>query len=101
MMEKRRPKIVRIDVNRDPMFAGVVWYSGCDPIVETAPPPVQELQPTYTQLPPPPPPPQHNDHVMAYWLSRLDQHNDHVMKYWMWRIDQLAAKQRTEAERHG
>ena len=73
----------RGDADHDPMFprpAGVwgAWVGGLDPLpaspTPATPEPVQELQRYYEQLPPPPEPePQHNDHVMTYWMWRLDR----------------------------
>ena len=73
----------RGDAEHDPMFlrpAGVggAWVGGLDPLpaspTPATPEPVQELQQYYEQLPPPPEPePQHNDHVMTYWMWRLDR----------------------------
>jgi hypothetical protein len=79
--------IPRGDAEHDPMFprptggVGVaVWIGGLDPLpaspTPATPEPVQELQQYYEQLPPPPP----------------EQHNDHVMTYWMWRLDRMEAK---------
>ena len=79
----RLKAIPRGDADHDPMFprpAGVwgAWVGGLDPLpaspTPATPEPVQELQRYYEQLPPPPEPePQHNDHVMTYWMWRLDR----------------------------
>jgi len=83
--------LTRGDADHDPMFpqptrAGVgaaSWIGGLDPLpaspTPATPEPVQELQQYYEQLPPPPPEPE-------------PQHNDHVMTYWMWRLDRMEAK---------
>ena len=75
----------RGDAEHDPMFprptggVGVaVWIGSLDPLPASptlaTPEPVQELQQYYEQLPPPPEPePQYNDHVMTYWMWRLDR----------------------------
>ena len=93
----------RGDAEHDPMFprpAGVggAWVGGLDPLpaspTPATPEPVQELQQYYEQLPPPPetqkPPHPHADTHPDDLPDQ--QHNDHVMTYWMWRLDRLEAK---------
>ena len=57
--------------DRDPMFAPV-WYVGAEAL---SPPtaPVQAPGPRWDLAPLPPPDTQQNDHVMCYWMWRLDR----------------------------
>ena len=90
---ERGPAVFKLpprgDAEHDPMFPrptglGVrgAWIGGLDPLpaspTPATPEPVQELQQYYEQLPPPEP--------------EAVQHNDHVMTYWMWRLDRMEAK---------
>lgn len=70
----------RGDADHDPMFprpAGVggAWVGGLDPLPASPTPATPEPLP---ELPPEPP----------------EQHNNHVMTYWMWRLDRLEEKRR-------
>ena len=89
----------RGDAEHDPMFprpAGVggAWVGGLDPLPASPTPatPISafELQQQYYEQLPPPPEPEPVQELQQYY-----QHNDHVMTYWMWRLDRL------EAKRHG
>ena len=69
MTEKRVLRVRRGAADRDPMFAPV-WYDGSDMLVARSNTPVPVALPP---LPPPPSDMQQNDHVMRYWLWRLDR----------------------------
>jgi len=103
---ERGPMVFKLpprgDAEHDPMFpqptrAGVgaaSWIGGLDPLPASPTPatPISafELQQQYYEQLPPPPEPEPVQELQQYY-----QHNDHVMTYWMWRLDRL------EAKRHG
>jgi hypothetical protein len=70
---KRPLEVSRGPANRDPMFKVSDFWYGPDDTLPVPTAPVEVPCPQWDLAPLPPlPDPQHNDHVMRYWLWRLD-----------------------------
>jgi len=69
---KRPLEFSRGPADRDPMFEPI-WYDGVELKLTISTSPVWEPGPQWDLAPLPPSDMQQNDHVMRYWMWRLDR----------------------------